>query len=244
MIAPSELPHHRLLILAGRGAAGLGLQTTKYLSQRNCTVYVASRNREKSLQGIAHAEATLPESRGAIKFHELDLSSIEDAKRSAEEFKKLENRLDIVVANAGVSMLNLSELSRDGYERMFATNHLGHYTLITTLLGPTPQSVTDMVRVSLINVVDLVKRTSMTYGDARIVLTSSIGYKSATGLDYSSLTTARPGDGKSAWDVKSAFDRYGNSKLANIYFASELDRRLRQEDYRNVYCNSCHPGET
>ena len=100
-----------------------------------CTVYVASRNPEKSLQGIAQAEATLPDLRGAIKFHHLDLSSIHAAKRSAEEFLRLEDRLDIIVGNAGVSMLDLSELSPDGYERMFATNHIGHFTFITTLLG-------------------------------------------------------------------------------------------------------------
>lgn len=96
---------------------------------------MASRNREKSLQGIANVEAVLPRLRGAIKFHHLDLSSIEDARRSAEDFRQSADRLDIIVANAGVSMLNLSQLSRDGYERMFATNHLGHFTFITALLG-------------------------------------------------------------------------------------------------------------
>lgn len=213
----------KVAIVTG-GTAGLGLQTTKYLSQRNCTVYVASRSREKSLHGIAQAEKTLPKTRGPIKFLLLDLSSIKAAQRSAQEFMKLESRLDIVVANAGVSMLNLSELSPDGYERMFATNHMGHFTFITTLLS-------------------LIKQTSVTHGDARIVMTSSIGYKSATGLDYTSLTTARLSDGDSVWDVKPAFIRYGNSKLANIYFTNELAKRLREDGFKNVYCNSCHPGE-
>ncbi|KAL8737396.1 MAG: hypothetical protein Q9181_001733 [Wetmoreana brouardii] len=108
------------------------INTTKYLSQRNCTVYVASRNREKA---IAQAETSLLEPRGAIKFHHLDLISIEAARRSAEDFLKLEDHLDIVVANAGISMLNLSELSPDGFERMFATNHLGHFVFIHMLLG-------------------------------------------------------------------------------------------------------------
>ncbi|KAL8798231.1 MAG: hypothetical protein Q9182_006837, partial [Xanthomendoza sp. 2 TL-2023] len=205
------------------GAAGLGLETTKYLAQRNCKVYVASRNREKSLKGIAQAEATLDDRHGTIRFHQLDLSSIEGARQSAEAFKKLEDRLDIVVANAGVSMLNQSELSQDGYERMFATNHLGHFVFLTILL-------------------DLVKRTSRISGDARIVVTSSIGYQFATGIDYSSLTHARPGDGGSMWDVKPAFVRYGSSKLANIYLAIELNRRLREDGYTNVRCNCCHPG--
>ena len=83
----------------------------------------------------------------------------------------------------------------------------------------------------------------MAYGDARIVVTSSVGYQFSAGIDYASLTTTRPGDGTSLWDVKAAFVRYGNSKLANIYFANELDRRLREDGYKNIYCNSCHPGE-
>ncbi|KAI4099297.1 MAG: hypothetical protein LQ339_006089 [Xanthoria mediterranea] len=212
----------RVAIVTG-GAAGLGLRTTQYLARRNCIVYAASRNREKSLRAIADAEATLPDSHGAIKFHHLDLSTVEGARRSAEAFQKLEDRLDIVVANGGVSMLAQNELSQDGFERMFATNHLGHFVFVTTLL-------------------DLLKRTSKSYGDVRIVVTSSIGYRNATGLDYLALTQARPGDGDSVWDVIPAFVRYGNSKLANIYFTIELDRRLREEGYTDMYCNSCHPG--
>ncbi|KAL8937733.1 MAG: hypothetical protein Q9216_004282 [Gyalolechia sp. 2 TL-2023] len=186
------------------------------LGDLNGKVAIVTGNREKCLRGIARAEETLPETRGSIKFHQLDLSSIKGAKWSAQEFLKLEDRLDIVVANAGVSMLNLNELSQDGYERI---------------------SIFPLTRV-----VDLIKQTSLTHGDARIVVTSSIGYQSATGLDYSSLTTARPGDGDSVWDVKPAFVRYGNSKLANIYFVNELAKRLLGDGFKNVFCNSCHPG--
>ncbi|KAL8695322.1 MAG: hypothetical protein Q9218_000221 [Villophora microphyllina] len=98
-------------------------------------VAIVTGNREKSLKGIAQAEATLPIGKGSIRFIYLDLSSVETAKESANNFLKLEDRLDIIVANAGVSMLNRSELSHDGFERMFATNHLGHYVFINTLLG-------------------------------------------------------------------------------------------------------------
>ncbi|KAL8766452.1 MAG: hypothetical protein Q9209_006746 [Squamulea sp. 1 TL-2023] len=181
---------------------------------------------------MAEAEMALPDTQGAIKFHHLDLSTVDGARRSAEEFKKLEGRLDIVVANAGVSMLAQNELSQDGYERMFATNHLGHFVFLTTLLGWESMFCWE----------NLLKQTSKLHGEARIVLTSSIGYQSATGIDYSALTQVCPRDGGSVWDVIPAFVRYGNSKLANIYFTIELDRRLREDGYSNVYCNSCHPG--
>ena len=119
------------------GAAGLGLQTTIYLSRLGCKVYVASRNRTKSLSGIASAKSALEglPNAGPILFHQLDLASIRAAKKSAEEFLKLEERLDIVICNAGISMMSLAELSEDGYERLFATNHLGHFAFVTGLLG-------------------------------------------------------------------------------------------------------------
>ncbi|KAL8941609.1 MAG: hypothetical protein Q9211_001758 [Gyalolechia sp. 1 TL-2023] len=189
-------------------------------------VAIVTGNRERSLHNIARAEEALPKTRGPIKFHQLDLSSIKGAKWSAQEFMKLENRLDIVVANAGISMLNLSELSQDGYEMMFAINHIGHFTFITTLLGRTLQTC---------------HYYCFNFPLTQDV-TSSIGYRFATGLDYTSLTTARPGDGDSVWDVKPAFVRYGNSKLANIYFANELAKRLREDGFKNVFSNSCHPG--
>ena len=65
----------------------------------------------------------------------LDLASIEGAEASAREFCKRENRLDILVANAGVGMIYRDELSVDGYERAFATNHLGHFAFVQEVLG-------------------------------------------------------------------------------------------------------------
>ena len=65
----------------------------------------------------------------------LDLASIGGAKASAREFCKRENRLDILVMNAGVGMMYRNELSVDGYERAFATNHLGHFAFVQEVLG-------------------------------------------------------------------------------------------------------------
>lgn len=118
-----------------RGAAGIGFHTTIYLACIGCKVYVASRNRSKGLAGAAEAEKILDRvsSSGPILFHPLDLASIKAARRSAQEFLKLEDRLDVVVCNAGISMMSLAELSEDGYERTLATNHLGHFAFVTGL---------------------------------------------------------------------------------------------------------------
>ena len=86
------------------------------------------------------------------------------------------------------------------------------------------------------------EKTAEKYGDARIVVTSSLAYALSPGLDYKALTTAVPGNGTRLWHAPGAFKRYADSKLANIWFASELSRRLREKGVKSVYCNSCHPG--
>ena len=129
------------------GGAGLGLATTIYLARLGCKVYVASRNQQKCTTAIASAQSALKAQgvEAEILFHQLDLASIRDAKASASEFLKREQRLDILIANAGVSLLPLDELSVDGWERIFATNHLGHFAFVTGLLGTSFCSVTIVV---------------------------------------------------------------------------------------------------
>lgn len=203
---------------------------------------MASRNAEKSEKGIAAAKERLQGKGGAIKFHLLDLSTIAGAKESAEAFHRVESRLDIVVCNAGISMAYRNELSKDGYERMFATNHLGHFTFVTNLLGePVVDDAFGDTR--LTRCPDLIENTAnTTSSDARIVITSSAGYKMARKLDFASLKEHKEEDGKTIRELPDAFKRYCDSKLANLYFAAELDRRLQARGVKNVFCNSCHPG--
>ena len=73
-------------------------------------------------------------------------------------------------------------------------------------------------------------------------MVSSVGYKKARKLDYEMLSTAKPGDGKSIKDSLEALLRYGDTKLANLYFAKELDDRLQSREIKNIFCNACHPG--
>lgn len=132
-----------------RGAKGIGLETTVYLASKGATVYVAARKSEGTDAGIEEARrrarattttrsddaGKLEDGDEKIKYHELDLSSMETAWQSAQAFQKLEQKLDILICNAGVSMTTLQKLSPDGYETMFAVNHLGHFAFVASLLG-------------------------------------------------------------------------------------------------------------
>jgi NAD(P)-dependent dehydrogenase (short-subunit alcohol dehydrogenase family) len=87
-----------------------------------------------------------------------------------------------------------------------------------------------------------VEQTASFYGEARITLTSSHGYKAAKKLNYNALTTRVPGDGTSLLHLAGGMQRYLDSKLAVLYFALELDRKLHEKGLHNIFVNACHPG--
>ena len=101
-------------------------------------MYVAARTSEKTSNGVRAIQESLGEKTSLVLHHELDLGSVGTSQKSAMEFKKLETRLDILVANAGISLASQAELSPDGYEKTFAVNHLGHFAFTTTLLSKAP----------------------------------------------------------------------------------------------------------
>ncbi|KAJ8074421.1 hypothetical protein PM082_015322 [Marasmius tenuissimus] len=104
-------------------------------------------------------------------------------------------------------------LTTDGYEVQFGTNHVGHALLIKLLL-PT-----------------LLRTAAEPNSDVRIVSLTSQGHflRPSGGIQFDGLRQADA--------IGTAFTRYGQSKLANILYASELARR-----YPNILSVSIHPG--
>ena len=64
---------------------------------------------------------------------ELDLSSMASVQNFASNFKFLNVPLNILINNAGI-MASSFQLSQDGIELQFATNHIGHFLLTYLLL--------------------------------------------------------------------------------------------------------------
>jgi len=64
-----------------------------------------------------------------------DLSSLAAVREIADEFQKKYPRLDVLINNAGVYR-NTRQLSADGFELMFAVNHLAPFLLTNLLLDP------------------------------------------------------------------------------------------------------------
>lgn len=64
---------------------------------------------------------------------ECDLANFDSIREFADRFKKKENRLDILINNAGV-MRCPKKLTKQGIEMQLGTNHMGHFLLTNLLL--------------------------------------------------------------------------------------------------------------
>ncbi|XP_061088600.1 retinol dehydrogenase 12 [Conger conger] len=82
----------------------------------------------------AAAEIRRSTRNGNVVVRHLDLASLYSVRQFAKEYIATEDRLDILINNAGVMMCP-KWLTEDGFETQLAVNHLGHF-LLTNLLLP------------------------------------------------------------------------------------------------------------
>ena len=71
---------------------------------------------------------------GSTEVLPLDLANLESVQGFADDFMRRHDRLDVLVNNAGVGFIPHTR-TVDGFERQFATNHLGHFALTGRLFG-------------------------------------------------------------------------------------------------------------
>jgi NAD(P)-dependent dehydrogenase (short-subunit alcohol dehydrogenase family) len=113
----------KVAIVTG-GHAGLGLETTRVLSNAGATVVTGSRDPRKAQMAVAKMKN--------VEVGELDLASPSSIDRFASEFLNSNRALDLLINNAGILGTPLMRDER-GYEMQFATNHLGHFQLTVRL---------------------------------------------------------------------------------------------------------------
>lgn len=65
-----------------------------------------------------------------------DLASLESIKNFAKTFKAAEQKLDVLVNNAGVMRTPQGSKTLEGFELQLGVNHLGHFLLTNLLLDP------------------------------------------------------------------------------------------------------------
>jgi NAD(P)-dependent dehydrogenase (short-subunit alcohol dehydrogenase family) len=126
VVADVDLTGKRATVTGG--SSGIGVETARALAAAGAEVTLAVRNAEAG-RSVAE-DITATTGNADLRVAELDLA----APRSIAAFvASWTGPLDVLVNNAGVMAIPDLQLTPEGWELQFATNHLGHFALAVGL---------------------------------------------------------------------------------------------------------------
>ncbi|CAJ1959712.1 unnamed protein product [Cylindrotheca closterium] len=148
----------------------------------------------------------------------LSFDSVNSASQKVSELTADSGGLDVLCCNAGI-MLQPDQASKDGYDITASTNMLSHFLLVKNLFGQL-----------------LVQASSSE--TARVVIMSS-----ASGYGEPAFNpTFFEKKGGQLGGQKASYERYHQSKLANLAFCCSLQEKLDNAKISNVIALACTPG--
>ncbi|CAG4936536.1 unnamed protein product [Colias eurytheme] len=183
----------KTVIVTG-GTSGMGLRIATDFASRGARVIVACPFIDEGTKGRKQIiERTGNEK---VFFKLLDLSSLSSIRKFVADILQNEQRLDILINNAGIGV-GFDFLTKDGMHFIMQVNYFGQF-LLTLLLLP------------------LLLKTGKSGEPARIVNTSSILHNIGV-VNFDHMNSLKYWNG---------IQLYGNSKLCLILFARELTKKL------------------
>lgn len=210
----SHIPSQQGKVAIITGAnSGIGYEAALELARKGAHVVLACRNEQRGREAEIKLRKTLASSPGAgtVEFMKLDVGTLGSVQTFSEEFKKTHDLLDLLINNVGVAGGDYA-LSADGYELLFATNHLGHFALTAQLFDLLKKSASSRI----VNVSSQAHRQPKVFDEDEIMLTNEAKY--------------------------SPMHNYRVTKLYNVIFANELDRRMKASGVKGITAAACHPG--
>jgi NAD(P)-dependent dehydrogenase (short-subunit alcohol dehydrogenase family) len=200
----------RKLALVTGANSGVGKATTRVLAREGWAVVMLCRSLDRGREALEEIRVDVPS--GELHLRHLDLDDLDQVRDATADLRQwLEGRGREVGALVNNAGVYRAELEHtpQGFERTLGVNHLGHF-LLTRLLE------------------DRLRRSGV-----RIVTVTSEGHRRGK-LKRRPLHEIFRGTGG-----YNGVQAYCDSKLANVLFAEELQRRWGSEGVSSV---AVHPG--
>ncbi|KAI1902327.1 hypothetical protein AGOR_G00043620 [Albula goreensis] len=121
---------------------GIGKETAQDMAHRGARVVMACRDLSRAEKAAAEIRQLTGNNNVVVRH--LDLGSLYSVRQFVRAYAASEDRLDILINNAGVMMCPKG-LTEDGYETQLAVNHLGHFLLTNLLLDKLKSSAPSRV---------------------------------------------------------------------------------------------------
>ena len=194
---------------------GLGLETVKKIAKnfKNFRIIMACRNLSKT--NPLKEEIIKETKNNNLIVMEIDTSSLESVHNFVMKYKSSSfGKIYALVCNAGIGGHSIGT-SKDGYDIIFATNHLGHFLLVNSLIPYMEEN-------------------------GRIIMVSSDMHdppKDMIKANFEWIGTekiAKPEENLAKSNV-----RYSYSKLCNLYFTYEFKKRMKD---KKIIINAFTPG--
>ena len=194
--------------------SGIGFHAALELARHGAHVVLGCRDGSKGEAAAQRIRRQIPGV--SLEVLQLDLASLRSVREAAETERAQGKGLDLLINNAGVMAPKKRKPTEDGFELQFGTNVLGHFAL-TALLMPALELAAGFQ----------VERP-------RVVTIASIAHKRGR-LDFADLQSEQSYKPMVA---------YAQTKLANVMFALEFERRLQAagEPASRVMSVAAHPG--
>lgn len=151
------------IVITG-ATAGIGQASAIALAKAGARITIVARNKQKIEATLAELKAV--SGRDDHRFALADFGSLSSVRKGAEEILSWGDKIDVLQNNAGIASSELRK-TEDGYEELFAVNHLAPF-LLTGMLLPL-----------------LMNKGS------RIVNVSAMIYSSAKGMNFDDLPVTK-----------------------------------------------------
>ena len=203
-------------ILVTGATDGIGRRTALDLARMGARVLIHGRNKEKGIRVMDELNRETCNEKLAL--YVADFSSLRDVRRMADEIKREQSHLHVLVNNAG-SFFTERELNADGLEMTFVVNHLAAF-LLTNLL------------------VDLMKESA----PARVVTVESSAHFNVKEIDWENLQGQKSYNGFDAYALSKlanictmkelAARLAGSGVTVNMAHPGVVDTKLLRMSYK------------